>query len=95
MCRRLLYDSGNKQLYYFGRSAPEIVVSVSNKALTSIEQCFGGVIMTEETKLMKSPFSQEITYTRSNDLLADSRNIIETARKVAYKAVDIALVQRN
>ena len=51
--------------------------------------------MTEETKLMKSPFSQEITYTRSNDLLADSRNIIETARKVAYKAVDIALVQRN
>lgn len=26
---------------------------------------------------------------------ADSRNIIETARKVAYKAVDIALVQRN
>ena len=51
--------------------------------------------VTEETKQINSPFSPEITYTRSNDLLADSQIIIETARKVAYKAVDIALVQRN
>ena len=42
-----------------------------------------------------SPFSKEIAYIHSKDLLADSRNIIETARKVAYRAVDVALVQRN
>ena len=51
--------------------------------------------MTEEAKPGDSPFSREIVCHRSNDLLADSRNIIETARKAAYKAVDIALVQRN
>ena len=51
--------------------------------------------MTEEAKPVESPFSREIICHRSGDLLADSRNIIETARKAAYKAVDIALVQRN
>ena len=40
-------------------------------------------------------FSEEITYVHSSDLLADSRNIIESARKIAYKAVNVALVQRN
>jgi len=44
---------------------------------------------------MDTPFSQEITYVRSNDLLADSRIIIETARSFAYKAINVALVQRN
>ena len=44
---------------------------------------------------METPFSQEITYVRSNDLLADSRIIIETARSFAYKAINVALVQRN
>jgi len=51
--------------------------------------------MTNETESIKKPFTQEIAYSHSNDLLTDSRNIIETARKAAYKAVDIALVQRN
>ena len=44
---------------------------------------------------MDTPFSQEITYVRSNDLLADSRIIIETARNFAYMAINVALVQRN
>ena len=44
---------------------------------------------------MDTPFSQEITYIRSNDLLADSRIIIETARSFTYKAINVALVQRN
>jgi len=51
--------------------------------------------MTKSEKPMKTPFSLEIKYPRSGDLLADSRTIIETARKVAYSAVNIALVQRN
>ena len=55
----------------------------------------GDRIMTNETESIKKPFTQEIAYSHSNDLLTDSRNIIETARKAAYKAVDIALVQRN
>ena len=42
-----------------------------------------------------SPFNHGITYVCSNDLLADSRNIIESARKTAYRAVDTALIQRN
>ena len=40
-------------------------------------------------------FSEEITYVHSSDLLADSRNIIETARRFAYKSINVALVQRN
>ena len=38
---------------------------------------------------------QSIVYVHSNDLLADSRNIIESARHFAYRAVNTALVQRN
>ncbi len=49
----------------------------------------------KEEKAKEGPFSNEIAYVHSKDLLADSRNIIETARKVAYRAVDVALVQRN
>ena len=44
---------------------------------------------------MKTPFSQEIIYSRSSDLLTDFRTIIETARNVAYSAVNVALIQRN
>ena len=40
-------------------------------------------------------FSEKITYIHSSDLLADSRVIIETARKFAYTSVNVALVQRN
>jgi len=40
-------------------------------------------------------FSQEITYVLSGDLLADSRNIIESARNFACQSINIALVQRN
>ena len=50
---------------------------------------------TEVKSNVQTPFSQDLTYVQSNDLLADSRNIIETARRVAYKAVDVTLVQRN
>ncbi len=42
-----------------------------------------------------SPFNHEINYVCSSDLLADSLNIIESARQSAYKAVDTALIQRN
>lgn len=40
-------------------------------------------------------FSKKITYIHSSDLLADSRVIIETARKFAYTSINVALVQRN
>ena len=40
-------------------------------------------------------FNQSIVYVRSNDLLADSRDIIESARGTAYRAINVALVQRN
>ena len=40
-------------------------------------------------------FSEKITYIHSSDLLADSRVIIETARKFAYTSINVALVQRN
>ena len=42
-----------------------------------------------------SPFNHGVTYVCSNDLLADSQYIIESARQTAYKAVDTALIQRN
>ncbi len=51
--------------------------------------------MMESAKQFKTSFDFEITYSRSNDLLKDSRTIIETAREVAYRAVNVALVQRN
>ena len=40
-------------------------------------------------------FRQSIDYVRSDDLLADSKNIIESARHFAYKAINVALIQRN
>lgn len=36
-----------------------------------------------------------IKYVKTNDILSDMKNIIELARKKAYQAVDIVLVQRN
>ena len=50
--------------------------------------------MTEKTQT-DALFHQSIAYVHSNDLLEDSRNIIESARHFAYKAVNTALVQRN
>lgn len=50
--------------------------------------------MTEKTQT-EALFHQSIVYVHSDDLLADSRNIIESARHFAYKAVNTALVQRN
>ena len=44
---------------------------------------------------IKTMFRPEITYVRSADLLADSRNIIETARSFAYQSINVALIQRN
>ena len=39
--------------------------------------------------------NQQIEYVRSKDLLADSQTIIESARNFAYRAINVALVQRN
>ncbi len=39
--------------------------------------------------------SQEIQYIKTQNLLADSSKIIESARDVAYRAVNVVLVQRN
>ncbi len=39
--------------------------------------------------------SEIFTYTKSADLLADSKQIIEVARNYAYRSVNIAMVQRN
>ena len=50
--------------------------------------------MTEKTQA-DALFKQSIDYVRSDDLLADSRNIVESARHFAYKAINTALVQRN
>ena len=50
--------------------------------------------MTEQTQA-DALFKQCIGYVRSDDLLADSRNIIESARHFAYKAINVALIQRN
>ena len=38
---------------------------------------------------------QNITYSKSDNLLKDARQIIERTRKYAYNAINIALVQRN
>ena len=50
--------------------------------------------MTEQSQA-DALFKQSVDYVRSDDLLADSRNIIESARHFAYKAINTALVQRN
>ena len=50
--------------------------------------------MTEKSQA-DALFNQSVDYVRSDDLLADSRNIIESAQRFAYKAINIALVQRN
>ena len=36
-----------------------------------------------------------IIYNKTTDLLADARLIVESARQIAYKAVDVVLVHRN
>ena len=37
----------------------------------------------------------EIVYIKNNNLLHDAQQIIETAQQFAYRAVNVALVQRN
>ena len=39
--------------------------------------------------------STEIEYRKSNDILEDAKVIIESAQNFAYKAVNIAIIQRN
>jgi len=39
--------------------------------------------------------NDEITYTQSDSLLHDAQQIIETAQNFAYRAVNVAMVQRN
>jgi hypothetical protein len=41
------------------------------------------------------PENTSLYYIKSDNLLQDAQQIIETARKFAYKAVNIALLQRN
>ena len=36
-----------------------------------------------------------IVYNKTTDLLADAKQIVESARQIAYKAVDVVLVHRN
>ena len=50
--------------------------------------------MAEKTETA-AMLNQTIGYVRSKDLLADSRGIIESARSFAYRAINVALVQRN
>ena len=49
----------------------------------------------DENKNTNAFFNQKIIYSCSDDLLADSRNIIETARNFAYRSINSALIQRN
>jgi len=37
----------------------------------------------------------EIVYVKNSNLLHDAQQIIETAQRFAYRAVNVALVQRN
>ena len=39
--------------------------------------------------------TEKLAYIKSTDILTDSRQIIESARRVAYRAADVVLVQRN
>jgi len=39
--------------------------------------------------------NEEMTYLKSDNLLQDAQQIIETAQRFAYRAVNIAMVQRN
>ena len=39
--------------------------------------------------------TEELTYIKSPNLFADASTIIETARNVAYRSVNIVLVRRN
>ena len=55
---------------------------------------FRSDIMSETTQTA-ALLNQSIEYVRSKDLLADSQTIIESARSFAYRAINIALVQRN
>ena len=48
-----------------------------------------------ETIQTATLLNQPIEYVRSKDLLADSQAIIESARSFAYRAINVALVQRN
>ena len=48
-----------------------------------------------ETIQTAALLNQPIEYVRSKDLLADSQAIIESARSFAYRAINVALVQRN
>lgn len=50
--------------------------------------------MSEETSINVA-FGREIVYVHSSDLLADSKSIVESAQKFAYRSINIALVQRN
>ena len=36
-----------------------------------------------------------LAYVRTDDVLGDLQNIIDTARQKAYQAVNVALLQRN
>ena len=44
---------------------------------------------------MKKIKNLNVIYTKSDNLLQDAQQIIETAQSFAYKAVNIALLQRN
>jgi len=44
---------------------------------------------------MKKIENSNIIYVKSDNLLQDAQQIIETAQNFAYKAVNIALLQRN
>ena len=39
--------------------------------------------------------TEELTYIKSPNLFADASTIIETARNVAYRSVNVVLVRRN
>ena len=39
--------------------------------------------------------NEELTYIKSSNILTDTRYIIESARRTAYRAADMVLVQRN
>ena len=50
--------------------------------------------MSEKTSI-NAEFERGIVYVHSSNLLADSKSIVESAQKFAYRSINIALVQRN
>lgn len=66
----------------------------TNSSVASTSEFEEILSMLEKTSI-NAEFEKEIVYVHSSNLLADSKGIVESAQKFAYRSINIALVQRN